>query len=687
METNLSPTAPRALFCWILLTGIAALFLISLPHAGRWSVLLAGGIHIFALFLLTINAYFLGNIFLSVLTCDSRTKSFTILEWIFLSLTLGLGTLALLTFLFGYVAPYSRSFYLTLHVVAFVVFLFSYLPKHKARSSSKNTYLPLERLAWGEALIWGAIGLFLFYYALVQGFSLEGTDSQTMHLNRVIFWIEEGRYQPFVSGYTGMPLQKSGMQYPLGGLLLLHVSLLGDLQSTGIFQVLAMSLTALGVFAFGTRLFSQSAGKLAALMYLSSPVIFRYYMNDVSDYPLNVSLFLGLCICLTAAIRGHSRQWLRVALVFGGLLLGVKYYALLQILLVMAIATPFLFQGGLLGYLIRDIWIFVLLASVPVLHNFLVFGNPIWPYLNELFGGVPLSPDYDLFVSTRKHYMLSSFISIDSTHFQIVVNRLFSELFPSLRSTFAPSPLMLPFLVLSIFLTFKNRLYAIPLIFSVAFLAICLNPDSLLFHKYFFIIMAGIAPFAAKAVLEYTGEGGWRNQAITMIIGIAVIAFAAGALTVHQNHLPRAVAYNESVYKREPVRTINDLPPESKVFMNISSMDLRELRTYIKTQIAQEEGELMTEDWHTLFEYYKNLGITHYLVQNPPKFPYPYPATPIPSIYFDSELAEYIESRRIIFERNVSQREQYLQSAATQKDLGGGYILYELQNNSSKADL
>jgi len=622
-----------------------------------------------------VNAYFIGALILRRVTRMAEGGSqpaFTSPEWLFLSLTVGFGMLAWLTLPLGLVLPYSSKLYWAGHgglLALFAVMAFA----RPGVAAAPGGYQPLESPRRLERAMWIALACTFAYLAFLYGHVLEGSDGQTNHLNAVMLWIDKGRYVPFISTENGQPLTLSSSQYPIGRLLLLQVALLGGLQATGLFNVLGVALTAAGVFCLGARLFSQQAGRLGALVYLASPVIYRYYVEDVTDYPLNLCLFLTTAVALTIAVQLRSRGWLRLGLLAAGLLLGVKYYSLLQLAIVGALAAPILYRAGLFNVALRDSWLFVVFAALPLGHHAVVFGDPAWPYLSRWTGGTPMSAYSTMFYDSRRHYLLASHLQPGGSTLDALLRFWWSELMPGASSPWAVSPLLVPGLAFFAVASFWRRIYLLPLIFCLLFLAVGLN--SVLFNKYLFLIVAAVAPFTGAAIATAVARRPAIGSAVAAAIGAVALVLAWEDISRRDLGV-RKLTLAKMIEESEPTKTLNSLPAGSLVFVNLQSSDIRQYRTYLPTSLLQDSEELLVDDWRRLFDGYRVAGMTHYLVQSPQTFPFS--AALIER--FDPQLAAQAKTLQGLFDRNLALRNAYLGEHATAKNLGGGYVLYTLEN-------
>lgn len=170
-------------------------------------------------------------------------------------------------------------------------------------------------------------------------------------------------------------------------------------------------LTALGVYAAGRRWFNPAAGWLAALVFLSTPWVYRISIIAYAEGGLTFYLFTALL----AAMIGIERLGKAAApgmFLLAGLLAGsataCKYPAALTVVLPLGIAVVAAAwmhrrsgvgeqkSGGRAG---RALVVFaagtVLTVGSWLLKNTVETGNPVYPLLYSVFGGRDWDADLD----------------------------------------------------------------------------------------------------------------------------------------------------------------------------------------------------------------------------------------------------------------------------------------------------
>ncbi|MES1244404.1 MAG: glycosyltransferase family 39 protein [Acidobacteriota bacterium] len=177
----------------------------------------------------------------------------------------------------------------------------------------------------------------------------------------------------------------------LGELLFAETLLLADDVATHLVNLVAALATAGLLLAWGRRAFSPWAGRLAAALWLGNPIV--VYLGGTAYVDPLLALFVTGALFSSwmylHSDRPRERIWLLLAAAFAGTACGVKY---LGLFFAAAIFVDLL-QGC------RKL-------SIPILFAFLSFvlivpthariaaqtGNPIFPYLPDVFGSTAWDP-------------------------------------------------------------------------------------------------------------------------------------------------------------------------------------------------------------------------------------------------------------------------------------------------------
>jgi hypothetical protein len=642
------------------------------PLPGLWPTF---GTELVASVVFTLNAFWVGSFLLcALLPAVDREGRMAAVEWMFLAVALGLGLFAWVMMPAGLVAPYDRRLYRGVHAVLLLAGGTWWLFDGRARRV-RASWEALERPPWTEVAAWSLLLATGLYLAYLHFHGILGSDAQTNHLYSVLEWEAAGRFTAPVTLFSGLPYTYSTGQ-PLGGrLLLLHLDLLGSVYATGGFNIALLGLTCIGVFSLGSRLFGQSVGRLGALIFLTTPAIVREYAIDVSDYPVNAALFLATSVGLVLAFKGRSRAWIRVAFVLAGALCGVKYYSLMELGLLLPIVGALLwrYDRPLFRSFLVALPIVAIVASPWLVYSWVMFRNPIWPFLNSVIGGKSPTGFWWTFFATRPYAVFAG-LPPETSMLAARLHYVVHDLFPARDSVFAFSPLLMPALAFWVVASFRERRYLIPIIWTVGFLAVA--EFNVMLSKYMFIVIGATAPFIALPMWR-TVERRPRLRAAVFAVLFSFVLLVAWQDIAGPGREVTLLTLQASAPHGEPIQTLNALPPNARVFLNFQFQSLRYYRVFVTHPFFADADELLCDDWASFFEVYRRRGVTHYLVEPGAEgFPYDW-VMPYAQIH-DPRLARELRIRRDVFERNRRARDEFLQQHAKLIADVSGYRLYAL---------
>jgi hypothetical protein len=321
-----------------------------------------------------------------------------IAERVFYALGLGLATMAYMVFILCTLQSVYPFVIYALMIIFFLIGLPGCL--HLIRQIKPfRTWLPHGILESGAFLLLAmTLGLLLLLVLTPE----IGKDALIYHLAVPKLFIEHHGFY-FVEG-------NAFANYPLFGEMLYIIGLV--LQD----DTLAKSIHFIPLLAIlsGTGIFiHQRFGKgafpyLTLLILLSVPSVFITAHMAYNDF--FVTYFcLGAVLAFIAWTEQNGNGWLVLCGLYSGLAVACKYTALL---------LPFLGGLGLLWnvrsrnlstretiHILILYAIFLILAGSPFyIKNWIVTGNPVYPFLYSIFGGVGWDPDqarlYDIFVRT-----------------------------------------------------------------------------------------------------------------------------------------------------------------------------------------------------------------------------------------------------------------------------------------------
>jgi hypothetical protein len=355
-------------------------------------------------------------------------------EQVFFCTGIGFGILGYTVFFLGSIRALSS---LPLSSLLLFLFLFSIVGWWKVQNSS------IERNAWGYSSKLEYTAAVLLLVCLAAAFLLtltpeSGKDALIYHLAvPKLFLDHQGFF--FIPGNIFS-------HYPLHSEMLFLVGLFlqGDILAKGM-HFLAFFSILLGIYQFTRhRMHAIEYPVLTMLIFCAIPSVF--VVSHMAYNDLFVTFYSMAAVF--AFINWFSRSedgWLLLSGVFTGLAIAVKYTALL---------LPFLGSFGILwaarhrrfptGRTFRFLLVYGLVAGIIgspfYIKNWIMTGNPFYPFLYGIFGGKGWEPDqaqyYDYFVQTLGMgrsfldyillpWNLSFHATMDSPRFDGIIGPLF----------------------------------------------------------------------------------------------------------------------------------------------------------------------------------------------------------------------------------------------------------------------
>jgi 4-amino-4-deoxy-L-arabinose transferase-like glycosyltransferase len=201
-------------------------------------------------------------------------------------------------------------------------------------------------------------------------------------------FVEQGRIFPTYDNFSGALPMLIHMHYVICLMAKAEIA-------AKIFSLLLAVTTALTLYAFGKRFFGRVTGLFALFIFFAAGMVVEVAVTARIDVTLAGMLF-GATYALIVWLETQSRSWLYIAGTLGGFSLGLKYSAILWLLLLgvmlvvekvrRALASPgsghtkvrptfSLIKDGALFFAIA-----VIIASPWYIKNAVWFHNPIYPY-------------------------------------------------------------------------------------------------------------------------------------------------------------------------------------------------------------------------------------------------------------------------------------------------------------------
>lgn len=192
--------------------------------------------------------------------------------------------------------------------------------------------------------------------------------------------------------------------YPLGIEMLFT---LGMLLSTSVLtKLLHFSLGVLGLLAtycFGRKYLDSRAGLLAATIFYTVPVV--AWESTTAYIDLGLTFFTTLEIfALVNWWHARRDKWLAVAAIMCGFAMGTKYLGIFGlVILLIGILLKVSFTGKrdilvVLKTILVYAFVSALIVSPWLIKNYVFTGNPVYPFLNNIFKSPlmpPINPTFD----------------------------------------------------------------------------------------------------------------------------------------------------------------------------------------------------------------------------------------------------------------------------------------------------
>jgi len=482
-----------------------------------------------------------------------------------------------------------------------------------------QTASPKTLLTWRITGLAG--GLFLVFFLLVGVLAPPSSnewDSLSYHLAAPKIYLNQHaiRYLPFIH-QSNFPFTLE-MLYALG--LLLDGTALAKS-----FHFLCALLSALGIYLFGQRFFSEEAGILGALAFLSIPNVAWEATTAYIDLGTACFTFLSI-YALVGWQETRKPSWLLLSGTMMGLALGTKMFALATLFLsavwiVAACARMrYPFKRGS-STLMRFAIPAILIAMPWYLKSFLMTGNPVYPFYYSIFGGRNWSAEN---AAVYRQAQLQFGLGRDLPSLLLLPWNLLlhSDRFFDSPVAFATlGPLPLGFLWIMVFGKKLHRIAASLLGYSGIFLLFWFLQMQQV--RYLLVILPLLLIAGAQAVIA--NWKGWR------FIRVGVAGFVAGGIlfgmyvTTMVNSPMLAVAFGaeskEAYLSRtldvyDALQAVNRLPYNAKVIFFHEARGFYCDREYCwgnpghHTMIPYSTFK----DARAMFAFLKRMGFTHVLI-------------------------------------------------------------------------
>jgi hypothetical protein len=298
---------------------------------------------------------------------------------------IGLGLFAYAVFIFGMLGLlYKWAFVLLILTVVLLVLdrIIEQIERLK-RELFKKIQLPV--LSGLEIIIMSIGAVLMFLYTVWNFLGADFSwDDLIYHLAVPKLYIEH--HQIF-----NIPLNMRSYWVMAQHMILVFcLSVRGVTLSRG-FQCSLVLMASLAVYAFSRRYFPRWVALLAALFYISDPFILLSTKGAYIEVGLAFFEFLALFACIQWLERQED-AWLVLSGIFCGLALASKYTGAFSYIAIFLLILFFCFKHRASISLVRlakKLMLFslvvFLVSFVWYLKNYVYCGNPVLPYLNNIF--------------------------------------------------------------------------------------------------------------------------------------------------------------------------------------------------------------------------------------------------------------------------------------------------------------
>lgn len=205
----------------------------------------------------------------------------------------------------------------------------------------------------------------------------------------------------------------------------------GGVLSAKMLHGLLTVMLAITYFAFGQRFFSRAAGWLAALFYLSMPLVGMNAVTTGTDVAWS-ALQVAAAYALTVALQDGNKRWLVAAALLTGISASCKYPGFPYVPIASALVL-WTFRKDLQRSWRESLSMALLFAVVAglvivpyLIRNIVFHGNPLYPFMGTHFGTPRIDPHYwDIFVGDANTRRLVSEFKSASAFFHFIAHPWF----------------------------------------------------------------------------------------------------------------------------------------------------------------------------------------------------------------------------------------------------------------------
>ncbi|MEI8349161.1 MAG: hypothetical protein WCI77_03315 [Candidatus Omnitrophota bacterium] len=351
---------------------------------------------IFYFIIIILIAYGLGKLLFNLFI----RKPNSLLEDFTFSVGLGLALLGYVVYIIGSLGFLYQKYILTALMLCVLVaiypaYRFIYGFRHYNISKTIKSLNIFEKFLIGIIIFVPVVCLF---GALAPEI---GNDTLSYHLYHPKIFIENHKI-----GY--IPFTRESLWPYLAEMLFTMGLILKSVTVAKLFHYFFGILSAMAVFSFTRKFFSQKVALLATALFLSAPGIFMQMVYSYIDLAQCFYSFLAFYVLMLWMESKHIRL-LMLSAVFVGLTISVKLLGgitllvlcLIMLLEFIRIKTNY---KNMLKYFFIFGFITFLVCCVWYIRSYFVLGNPVYPFLHNIFG-TGWETNINVDVGTKKDFL------------------------------------------------------------------------------------------------------------------------------------------------------------------------------------------------------------------------------------------------------------------------------------------
>lgn len=450
------------------------------------------------------------------------------------------------------------------------------------------------------------LALHLFLTLLYASAPVTNLDSQYYHLEVPKVYIEHHGIVDMPSGIFSSFPSVSEMLYALA--LLLHGDILASL-----IQWLMSVMLVFALFIFGKNFFSAKIGVLSSVMFFCTPVVIFFSVCPMVDIGLAFFVFLSIYGLISWFVSGRRAMFILSAIT-AGIAAGIKYNGLFSLL----ILSNSVWLG--LIFVKKETWpraikdtliyggIALLIVAPWLIKNMIYVGNPVYPFLFNIFGGrrLPSSIFYTMYT-----YRPAQFLSYLLFPWKITMGEV-----PSWHEYIGP--LYLAFVLPIFFLRKINGIIKYLIIYFLSGMTfLYFFSGSTRYMTIFFVALVVVAAYVVEKLRD---SDTWLKKALPVFIIFSIFVNLTILAAAVYTALPVVFGLeSRDQYLSKKIRTYNviqyinkNLEPDAKILFFDPRMYYCQKET-VDVWIAYLQEAKSAED---VLKKYRELNLTHILVND-----------------------------------------------------------------------